>query len=119
MLSELRVIKLKSRTTMESLCWYHISDIKKNDMITKLVCQLPDVDGFGRKGRLSFDPEHVSKTLAGHQMTGNTGLIQIMLRIFQIQHRMLLRMISPMQLRSASVNEVQIREYTTRPFQCS
>ena len=28
-------------------------------MITKLVCQLPDVGGFGRKGRLSFDPEHV------------------------------------------------------------
>ena len=24
-------------------------------MITKLVCQLPDVDAFGRKGRLSFD----------------------------------------------------------------
>ena len=28
-------------------------------MITKLVCQLPDVDGFGRKGRLRFDPECV------------------------------------------------------------
>ena len=28
-------------------------------MITKLICQLPDVDAFGRKGRLSFDPKHV------------------------------------------------------------
>ena len=28
-------------------------------MVTKLVCQLPDVDGFGRKGRLSFGPECV------------------------------------------------------------
>ena len=27
-------------------------------MITKLICQLPDVDAFGRKGRLSFDPEN-------------------------------------------------------------
>ena len=28
-------------------------------MITKLICQLPDVDAFGRKGRLSSDPEHI------------------------------------------------------------
>ena len=26
------------------LTWYHISDIKKTDMVTKLICQLPDVD---------------------------------------------------------------------------
>ena len=26
-------------------------------MITKLICQLPDVDAFGRKSRLSFNPE--------------------------------------------------------------
>ena len=44
---------------MVSLNWYHISDIKKIDMVTKLICQLPDVDAFGRKGRLSFDPECV------------------------------------------------------------
>ena len=41
------------------LTWYHISDIKKTDMVTKLICQLPDVDAFGRTGRLSFDPECV------------------------------------------------------------
>ena len=41
------------------LSWYHISDIKKTDMVTKLICQLPDVNAFGRTGRLSFDPEHV------------------------------------------------------------
>ena len=28
-------------------------------MVTKLICQLPDVDAFGRTGRLSFDPECV------------------------------------------------------------
>ena len=32
---------------------------KKTDMVTKLICQLPDVNGFGRTGRLSFDPECV------------------------------------------------------------
>ena len=41
------------------LSWYHISDIKKTDMVTKLICQLPDIDTFGRTGRLSFDPERV------------------------------------------------------------
>ena len=30
-------------------------------MITKLICQLPDVDVFGRKGRLSFNPENVKE----------------------------------------------------------
>ena len=35
------------------------SDIKKTDMITKLICQLPDVDAFGRIGRLSCDLEYV------------------------------------------------------------
>ena len=28
-------------------------------MITKLICQLPDYDAFGHKGRLNFDPERV------------------------------------------------------------
>ena len=28
-------------------------------MLTKLISQLPNVDVFGRKGRLSFDPEYV------------------------------------------------------------
>ena len=28
-------------------------------MVTKLICQLPDFDAFGRTGRLSFDPECV------------------------------------------------------------
>ena len=51
--------KFGARDNNREICWYHISDIKKTDMITKLVCQLPDVDGFGRKGKLSFDPEHV------------------------------------------------------------
>ena len=41
---------------MVNISWYHISDIMKTDMITKLIS---DVDTFGTKGRLSFDPDHV------------------------------------------------------------
>ena len=66
--------KVKVKDNHGKLSWYHISDIKKTDMITNLMCQLPDVNAFGRKGRLSFDPECV-KDLGWDQMTGNTGLI--------------------------------------------
>ena len=51
--------KVEVKDNNGKLNWYHISDIKKIDMVTKLICQLPNVDAFGRKGRLSFDPEHV------------------------------------------------------------
>ena len=50
-------VKVKDNNV--KLSWYHIPDIKKTDMVTKLICQLPDVDAFGRTGRLSFDPECV------------------------------------------------------------
>ena len=50
-------IEVKYNNSKKS--WYHISDVKKTDMVTKLICQLPDYDAFGQKARLSFDPEHV------------------------------------------------------------
>ena len=49
--------KVKVKDNNGTLSWYHISDIKKTDMTTKLICELPDVDSFGRKGRLSFNLE--------------------------------------------------------------
>ena len=51
--------KVEVKDNNGKLSWYHISDIKKTDMVTKLICQLPDVDAFGKTGRLSLDPEHV------------------------------------------------------------
>ena len=51
--------KVEVKDNNGKLSWYHISDIKKSDMVTKLICQLHDVDAFGRTGRLGFDPEHV------------------------------------------------------------
>ena len=51
--------KVEIKDNNGKLSWYHISDIKKTDMVTKLKSQLPDVYAFGRTGRLSFDPECV------------------------------------------------------------
>ena len=51
--------KVEVKDNNSKLTWYHISDIKKTDMITKLICQLPDVNAFDKTGRLSFDPENI------------------------------------------------------------
>ena len=51
--------KVEVKDNNSKMSWHHIFDIKKTDMVTKLICQLPDYDAFGRKSRLSFDPEHV------------------------------------------------------------
>ena len=47
--------KVEVKENNGKMSWYHISDVKKTDMVMKLICQLPDYDAFGRKGRLSFD----------------------------------------------------------------
>ena len=49
--------KVEVKDNNGRMSWYHISDVKKTDMLTKLICHLPDYDAFGRVGRLSFDPE--------------------------------------------------------------
>ena len=50
--------KVEVKDNNGKMSWYHISDVKKTDMVTKLICQLPDYDTFGSVGRLSFDPKH-------------------------------------------------------------
>ena len=57
--------KVEVKDNHGKLSFYHVSDIKKTDMITKLICQLPDHDAFGRRGRLSFELQQESKTLDG------------------------------------------------------
>ena len=49
--------KVEVKDNNGKMSLYHISDVKKRDMVTKLICQLSDYDAFGRLGRLSFDPE--------------------------------------------------------------
>ena len=51
--------KVEVKDNNGKMSWFHISDMKKTDMITKLICQLPDYDAFGCKGMLNFDPERV------------------------------------------------------------
>ena len=50
--------------------------IKKTDMVTQLICHLPDVDAFGQVGSVSI--QNMSRILAGYKMTGHINLIQIM-----------------------------------------
>ena len=51
--------KVEVKDNNGKMSWFHISDVKKTDMITKLICQLPDYNAFGHKRRLNFDPERV------------------------------------------------------------
>ena len=51
--------KVEVKDNNGKMSWFHISDVKKTDMITKLICQLPDYNAFGHKGRLNFNPERV------------------------------------------------------------
>ena len=51
--------KVEVKDNNGKMSWFHISDMKKTDMITKLICQLPDYDASGCRGRLNFDPERV------------------------------------------------------------
>ena len=70
--------KVEVKDNHGKLSFYHISDIKKTDMVTKLICQLPDHDAFGRRGRLSFDPAR-SRTLAGTSKIKSINLTPLML----------------------------------------
>ena len=36
--------KVEVKDNNGKMSWYHISDVKKTDMVTKLICQLPDYD---------------------------------------------------------------------------
>ena len=38
--------KVEVKDNNGKMSWYHISDVKKTDMVTKLICQLPDYDAF-------------------------------------------------------------------------
>ena len=99
--------KVEVKENSGKLCWYHISDIKKTDMISKLICQLPDIDGISRKGRLSFDPEHVQDlgwTPDDWKYRFNPNHVKDIAGATQYTSR---QRSHPMQLRSTSVNEIQ------------
>ena len=51
--------KVEVKDNNGKMSWFHISDVKKTDMITKLICQLPDYDAFGctREGLILIQKE--------------------------------------------------------------
>ena len=74
-------------------------------MITKLICQLPDYDAFGCKGRLNFDPERVKGlgwTLDDQNDIFDPSYISDAPATTAKQRT------HPMQLRSAKVQEVSL-----------
>ena len=90
---------------------FHISDVKKTVMITKLICQLPDYNTFGCKGRLNFDPERVKDlgwTLEDQDVIFDPSYDsdvpdkETATAVKQRSH--------PMQLRSANVQEISLNE---------
>ena len=72
-------------------------------MVTKFICQLPDYDAFGRVGRLSFNPERVQDlgwTANDQDFKFDPDLISDPPVKKQRSH--------PMQLRSASLNNINL-----------
>ena len=89
------------------MSWFHISDVKKTDMITKLICQLPNYDAFRHKGRLNLDPERVKDlgwTLEDQEDMFDPSYISDVPATAANQRS------HPMQLRSAKVQEVSLSE---------
>ena len=92
--------KVEVKDNNVKISW-HISDVKKTDMVMKLICQLPDYDALGREGRLSFDPERVQDlgwTKSDQDFKFNPDHVSDPPAKKQRSH--------PMQLRSAPVNEI-------------
>ena len=93
--------KVEVKDNNGKMSWYHISDVKKTDMVTKLISQLPDYNAFGRLGKLSFDPEWAQDlgwTANNQDFKFNPDHVSDPLAMEQRSH--------PMQLRSASVNKI-------------
>ena len=107
--------KVEVKDNSGKLHWYHISDVKKTDMISKLICQLPDINRFSRKGRLSFDPECVQDLdwiPNDWKYRFNPDHVKDIVGATQDTSR---QRSHPMHLKSASVNEIQ-SGHTARPF---
>ena len=85
-------------------------------MVMKLICQLPDYDAFGRKGRLSFDPEHMQDpgwTPQDQEFKFNPD------HVSDVPSKQLVKATErshPMHLRSAAINKISGLETRFNPF---
>ena len=99
--------KVEVKDNNGKMSWFHISDVKKTDMITKLICQLPDYDAFRCKGRLNIDLERVKDlgwTLEDQDDIFDPSYISDAPATAAKQRS------HPMQLRSAEVQEISLNE---------
>ena len=97
--------KVEVKDNNGKMSWFHISDVKKTDMITKLIHQLPNYNAFGCKGRLCFDPERVKDlgwTLNDQNDIFDPSYVSDALATAAKQRS------HPMQLRSTKVQEVSL-----------
>ena len=95
--------KVEVKDNNDKMSWYYISDVKKTDMVTKFICQLPDYDAFWQVGRLSFNPERVQDlgwTANDQDFKFNPDHVSDPPVKKQRSH--------PMQLRSASINNTDL-----------
>ena len=99
--------KVELKENNGKMSWFHISDVKKTDMITKLICQLPDYDIFRHKAQLNFAPERVKDlgwTLKDQNDIFDPSYISDAPATVAKQRS------HQMQLRSAKVQEVSLNE---------
>ena len=97
--------KIEVKDNNEKMSWFYISDVKKTDMITKLICQLTDYDAFGHRGRLNFDPERVKDlgwTLEDQDDIFDPSYVS------DIPATAVRQRSHPMQLRSAKVQQIAL-----------
>ena len=99
--------KVEVKDNNGKMSWFHISDVKKTDMITKLICQLPNYDTFGCKGRLNFDPERVKDL--GWTLEDQDDIFDPFY-ISDIPATAVRQRSHPMQLRSAKVQEISLND---------
>ena len=97
--------KVEVKDNNGKMSWFHISDVKKTDMITKLICQLPDYDVFGHKGRLNFDPERVKNL--GWTLEDQNDMFDPSY-VSDVPATAVRQRSHPMQIRNAKVQEVSL-----------
>ena len=76
--------KVEVKDNNGKMSWFHISDVKKTDMITKLICQLPDYDAFGHKEGSTLIQKEL-RTLDGHSRIKMTCLTLLTFQMFLLQ----------------------------------
>ena len=78
--------KVEVKDNNGKMSWFHISDVKKTDMITKLICQLPNYDAFAIKEGSTLIQKEL-RTLAGHSRIKMTYLTLLTFQMHLLQQQ--------------------------------